>query len=833
MSTNRGVLAALATLALAAGALAPVATAATVQTQRYIVQTSTAGAARVAVADAGVASSAVSARYTRVLTGFAAELTAAQVAELDGDPTVVSITPDAPTEASTVQTDPPYGLDRIDQRETSGDALYNYDTTGAGVTVFLVDSGMRFSHTEFSGRATSGWDFVDGDADASDCAGHGTHVAGTIGGETYGVAKDVAFVSLRVWGCNNRGWMSDMVAAMDWAVANKPAGPSVLNMSGSGGADAAMNAAVENTVAAGIAVVVAGSNNNSDACAYSPAGAASALTVGAVDPVDQRASFSNYGSCIDLFAPGVNTISSTIDSDYSSGAMSGTSMATPHVAGIVARYQEANPTATVAQITSAVLGAATPDVVIDPVGSPNLLAYAAPPVPVVDKPLSGQTPTISGAAQVGKPLTATAGTWSPQPVALSYQWKRDGSVLQGATGASYTPVAADAGTTLTVTVTGTKTGYTTLSKSSAGVVVTPGLQTLMPTPTISGGTTVGSTLTANPGTWDSGVTLSYQWKKNGGTYISGATAKTYVLRASDAGATLTVSVTSTKPGFSPATKTSATTAAVTNGTVLTGPTPTITGTPTVGQKLTAVPGTWAPAPVALAYQWKRGGVAISGATASSYTLVAADADTAITVSVTGTKTGYAALTKTSAATTVKAALQTAMPVPTITGTKTVGATLTANPGTWDAGTTLTYQWKKNGGTYISGATAKTYVLKASDAGATLTVSVTSTKPGFSPATKTSATTSAIAKGTLTGATPTITGTAKVGQILTAKPGTWAPAPVTLTYQWYRGTTAISGATSATYKLATADKAGSITVKVTGTKTGYTTLTKTSTAVKPS
>ncbi|MWV47862.1 hypothetical protein GRS96_01065 [Rathayibacter sp. VKM Ac-2803] len=454
-------------------------------------------------------------------------------------------------------------------------------------------------------------------------------------------------------------------------------------------------------------------------------------------------------------------------------------------------------------------------------------------VPITTGSLTNSVPTVTGSSAVGGTLTANPGNWGPAPVSLAYQWKRNGTAIAGATSNTYVVASADAGTSLTVSVTGTKTGYTPATRTSSAVQVGLPLQTLMPTPTISGSTTVGSTLTANPGTWDTGVTLTYQWKKNGGTYISGATAKTYVLKAADAGATLTVSVTGTKPGYSPATKTSATTAAVTSAAVITGPTPTITGTATVGQKLTAVPGTWTPAPVTLAYQWKRGGVAISGATASTYTLATADAGAAITVSVTGTKTGYTAVTKTSAATTVKAALQTLMPTPTITGTLKVGSTLTANAGTWDAGTTLSYQWKKNNGVYISGATSKTYVLKGSDAGATLTVSVTSTKPGYSPATKTSATTAAVANGTLVGATPTISGTARVGQVLTATPGTWTPAPVALTYQWFRGTTAISGATASTYKLVTADKAASITVKVTGTKTGYTTLVKASAAVKPS
>ncbi|NQX12282.1 hypothetical protein HQQ80_11645 [Microbacteriaceae bacterium VKM Ac-2855] len=454
-------------------------------------------------------------------------------------------------------------------------------------------------------------------------------------------------------------------------------------------------------------------------------------------------------------------------------------------------------------------------------------------VPVTEGSLTSSAPTISGSPFVGQTLTANSGNWGPPGVDLAYQWKRNGAAISGATASTYVVASADSGASLTVTVTGSKYGYKTASRTSSAVTIGLPLQTSMPTPTISGSTTVGSTLTANPGTWDSGVTLSYQWKKNNGVYISGATAKTYVLKAADAGATLTVSVTGTKPGYSSATKTSATTAVVTNGAVITGPTPTITGTPTVGQKLTAVPGSWTPAPVTLGYQWKRNGTAISGATAATYTLVAADAGTAISVSVTGSKSGYTSATKTSATVTVAAALQTLMPTPTITGTTKVASTLTANPGTWDTGTTLTYQWKKNGGVYINGATSKTYVLKGSDAGATITVSVTSTKPGYSPATKTSATTAAVANGTLTGATPTISGTAKVGQILTAKPGTWAPDPVTLTYQWFRGTTAISGATAATYKLVTADKGAAISVKVTGTKTGYTTLTKQSASVKPS
>ncbi|NQX28343.1 S8 family peptidase [Microbacteriaceae bacterium VKM Ac-2854] len=824
MPSKRRAAATLTALALAATALAPIASAAPTATSSYIVQTTQVGATGAAIADAGIAESAVSERYSRVLKGFAAELTPAEVARLNADPTVVSVTPDGETSIAEIQTDPTWGLDRIDQRTTTGDGTYGYDTTGKGVTVFVVDSGIRFSHEELGGRARSGWDFVDSDADASDCNGHGTHVAGTIGGKNYGVAKEVSFVSLRVFSCGGSGSWSAMIAAFDWAVANKPTtGASVINISGGGGGYEPMDTATTNTIAAGIPVVAAAGNGNTDTCSFSPARTPNAIAVSATDSSDYRAYFSNYGSCTDLFAPGVDVLSSTIDSDTATGYKSGTSMATPHVAGLVARYQQANPSASPAQVTSALLAAATPNVVLDPVGSPNLLAYAAPPAAT----LTGPTPTISGTPRVGTVLTANPGAWSPQPVTLGYQWKRGGTAIAGATASTYTPVAADQGAAVTVTVTGSKTGYTALAKTSAAVTVTPGLMTLMPTPTISGTTTVGSTLTANPGTWDPGTTLTYQWKKNGGSYIVGATSQSYLLKSSDLGATLTVSISATKPGYSPATKTSATTAAITSATTIVGTTPTITGTPTVGQKLTAVPGAWSPAPVTLAYQWKRGGAAIAGATASSYTLTAADANSAITVSVTGTKSGFAAVTKTSAAVTVQPAPLVLTPTPTISGTAAVGNTLTANAGTWDAGVTIGYQWKRSG-VAIGGATAKTYVLVAADAGTTITVSVTGTKTGSATTTKTSAPTGVIAGGAvLSGSVPTISGSVVVGRTLTADPGTWGPAPVALSYQWKRAGVVIAGATGASYTLVGEDLGNRVSVSVTGTKPGYATLTKSS------
>ena len=265
--------------------------------------------------------------------------------------------------------------------------------------------------------------------------------------------------------------------------------------------------------------------------------------------------------------------------------------------------------------------------------------------------LSAPVPTITGTAKVGSTLTATPGTWGPAPVALTYQWKANGVAITGATSATYKLAGAQAGKTITVTVTGTKAGYTAASKTSAATAtIAPGTLGPAPVPTITGTAKVSSTLTAVPGTWGPGsVALAYQWKANG-VSITGATAATYKLAGAQAGKTVTVTVTGTKTGYTTKSKTSAATAVVAPGTLGPAPVPTITGTAKVGSTLTAVPGTWGPAPVSLTYQWKANGVSITGATAAAYKLAAAQAGKTVTVTVTGTKTGYTTKSKTSAAT---------------------------------------------------------------------------------------------------------------------------------------------------------------------------------------
>ncbi|MDO9398989.1 MAG: hypothetical protein Q7T71_20780, partial [Herbiconiux sp.] len=405
--------------------------------------------------------------------------------------------------------------------------------------------------------------------------------------------------------------------------------------------------------------------------------------------------------------------------------------------------------------------------------------------------LTTGSPSVSAKPAVGTAVTASAGTWGPSPVNLKFQWLRNGQVITGATSSSYSPVTADGGQKLSVRVYGSKAGYAQASRTSAETAaVLKKITTAKPT--IVGTATVGSILTAKPGTWTpSTVTHAVQWNRNGAA-ITGATATTYTVTAADAGSTITVTVTGSAAGYATASVGSAATTIVTGGTLSTT-TPTITGSAVVGQKLIAAAGTWGPTPVTLGYQWRRGGAAIPGATGSSYTLTGADLGAAVTVTVTGTKVGFTTASKTSAATSAVKGLLGPAPAPTINGTMITGSTLAATAGTWGPGAvTVTFQWNRDG-VAIPGATGATYALTAADAGSSITVTTRGSKPGYEPATRSSAATPTIGAAVLEGPQPTITGPAVVGTTLTGKSGVWAPAPVTLAYQWSRDGVAIPGA----------------------------------------
>ncbi len=310
--------------------------------------------------------------FESALTGFVAELDPAAAAELAADPRVESVERDLPVSILATQSGAPWGLDRIDQRSGT-DGSYTYETTASNVTAYIIDTGILTSHADFGGRATNGFDAFGGNG--QDCDGHGTHVAGTVGGSTYGVAKGVRLVGVRVLDCNGSGFTSGVIAGVDWVTANA-SGASVANMSLGGGASSALDAAVRNSIASGVTYAVAAGNENRDACQGSPARTAEALTVGATDTADRRASFSNYGSCVDLFAPGVGIRSAWYTSTTATASISGTSMASPHVAGAAALFLAANPGASPAEVSAGVLAAVTDGTVSGAQSANNDLLYA-------------------------------------------------------------------------------------------------------------------------------------------------------------------------------------------------------------------------------------------------------------------------------------------------------------------------------------------------------------------------------------------------------------------------------------------------------------------------
>lgn len=329
-------------------------------------------------------------RFKRALQGFKIKATGpgsaqgnakARLDALAKNPNVAFIEADRwvtlgqTSPSGNVQNPAIWGLDRIDQRDLPLDQKYHYDLTAPQVHAYVVDSGIRATHSEFSGRVRGGQDLTGSGSALEDCSGHGTHVAGTIGSAAYGVAKGVNLWSVRVFDCTPSSPWSRIIEALEWIIANHQS-PAVVNMSLSGGIFYAANEAVENAVTAGITVVVAAGNDYSDACWMSPASATSAIAVGATRAMDDRSIFSNYGTCVDLFAPGDGVLAPVHTSDYATEYKSGTSMASPHVAGAVALYLQQHPTATPAEVTQAIIGNATLNKVVDAgEGSPNRLLY--------------------------------------------------------------------------------------------------------------------------------------------------------------------------------------------------------------------------------------------------------------------------------------------------------------------------------------------------------------------------------------------------------------------------------------------------------------------------
>ncbi len=399
--------------------------------------------------------------YTGALHGFAAEFPDSALDGLRHNPNVAEIESDVTVEAQEQESPvPSWGLDRIDQSKTRLDSKYNYvSQAGAGVNVYIIDTGIRTSHSDFAGRAFEAFTTVNDSLGATDCVGHGTHVAGTIGGTVYGVAKNARLFSVRVLDCSGSAPMSDLIAGLDWVAQNRQL-PAVVNMSLSGEYSDAANQAVAGVVASGAVVVAAAGNDFGDACAHSPGSAPQGLTIGATNSADFQAGYSNFGPCVDLLAPGTLIKSDYFGTDTSTQILSGTSMAAPHVSGAAALYLSLNPTATPAEVTNAIIRNATSGVLTNlGAGSPNLLLYTGTLGSWTPVTSPTPAPTATFAVNCLKASCSFDASGSSDAVRIaSYAWDfGDGTPPTSAASATTAHTYA-AASTYTVVLTVTDTG---------------------------------------------------------------------------------------------------------------------------------------------------------------------------------------------------------------------------------------------------------------------------------------------------------------------------------------------------------------------------------------
>jgi len=444
---------------------------------------------------------AVGRTFEHAIRGAVVTATSAQAAALARSGKVLSVEPDAAVKVSGTEQPAPWGLDRADQRALPLSGSYSWTGAGAGVTAYVVDTGILASHIDFGGRVAAGWTAVADGNGTTDCNGHGTHVAGTVAGSTYGVAKSATLVPVRVLDCSGSGYNSDVVAGLDWIAANHAAGtPAVANLSLGGAASSTVDNAIQAVLNDGVTTVVAAGNSAVDACTGSPARVPGAVTVAASDSADKQASFSNFGSCVDLYAPGVGITSDYYTSATATASMSGTSMAAPHTAGAAALLLSQNPALAPADVAAALVANATPGVIAGATtGTPNRLLYTGTDV-AAPTPAPAPAPTLTSVSPAAKATAVAMGTNVTAVFSAAVQGVSTATfVLKNAAGATVAATVTYNSTTRTATLdpaanlaadatyTATLVGGTSAIRDAAGtpLATTSWTFTTGPAPTVS------------------------------------------------------------------------------------------------------------------------------------------------------------------------------------------------------------------------------------------------------------------------------------------------------------------------------------------------------------
>ncbi|MEO5826826.1 MAG: S8 family serine peptidase, partial [Gemmatimonadales bacterium] len=453
--------------------------------------------------------------FVRTLHGFAADLPASEMAAVRNHPAVVAIERDAIVSISGTQSSAPWGLDRLDQSNLPLNQTYIWGPSGNGVRAYIIDTGIRASHADFGGRAMGGFTAITDGNGTADCNGHGTHVAGTVGGSTWGVAKQVALIGVRVLGCDGTGYTSGVIAGVEWVTANAIR-PAVANMSLGGGNSSALDQAVQASISSGVTYVVAAGNDNADACGSSPARVPAAITVGASTSGDARSSFSNFGTCLDVFAPGSGITSAYATSDNATAVLSGTSMASPHAAGVAALYLETSPSASAAAVAAALVGNSVLNVITNAgAQSPNRLMNTGF---LIGSPSPGNSPPVAAFTWSCPTLTCQldASSSTDDGTIVSYAWALGRFPDPTATGVTVAATYPHTGPrTVTLTVTDNSGKSSTITKTIE-VGSTPPVDN-PPVPNFTWTCTYLSCSLNGSASTDDGSIQQYAWSMSGGT----------------------------------------------------------------------------------------------------------------------------------------------------------------------------------------------------------------------------------------------------------------------------------------------------------------------------